>query len=164
MSFITYVAILNLYGEIKVKQLHAEKILGNNGNIINLTNLAYSFCYKMDPTSIPIKFYSGNAYIKLQDFNNAKKDILEAYNLHPYNQHVLNDLGSMYYINEDIDSAVYYYKRAIFINPRYDEPILNLIVININQGDFVNASILEKNLLHDSEIRNYYKSIIDSNL
>ena len=56
----------------------------------------------------------------------AGGDFLEAHADHPYHIHVINNLATCYAKLLDFDWAVHYYKKALFISPRFEQAILNL--------------------------------------
>ena len=83
---------------------------------------------------------------------------------HPNNIYVLNDLGSIYFIENNIDSAIFFYKRAVKINPRFDDPKLNLVVVYLIKGDYLEAKKWNESLFHDSNRRTKYRDIINQNI
>jgi tetratricopeptide (TPR) repeat protein len=110
-----------------------------------------------------VSWYRANAYIKQNKIQLALIDFEKAYNQNPYNHFVLNDLGSAYYVVGQLDNAKLYFEKSIKINPRFDDPKLNLAAIYINEGNFTEAEKRCKSLLHDSERRTYYEEIINKN-
>ncbi len=144
-----------------LKNMLYERNLGNNENVIALCDSAITRFTKTDDFSIPIYWYRGNANANMQHFKEALKDFKQAYNYHPYNTHVLNDLGSAYFMNNNLDSAICFYEKSSKINPRFDDPKLNLVAIYINKGDYKNALKWEELILHDSERRAKYKILIN---
>jgi len=80
-----------------------------------------------------------------------------------FNNHVLNDLGSTFFMVNAIDSAKHYYKESSKINPRFDDPKLNLTAIYINEGNYTEAERWNESIFHDSERRNMYRAIINEN-
>ena len=82
----------------------------------------------------------------------------------PNNIHVINDLGSIHFAQNNIDSAMFFYKRAVKINPRFDELNLNLVVVYISKGDYSEAKKWNESLFHDSNRRTKYRDIINQNI
>jgi O-antigen ligase len=156
-----YVSFLNFRGEYFTQKMYIERIRKNNFQVINMCNSAVSFCYTIDPTSVPIYWYKGNANANLGKFPEALNDFKNAYHDHPYNPYVLNDLGSSYFMSNTIDSAKLFYKEAARINPRFDEPKLNLTAIYINENNYEEAKKWNESIFHDSKRRDYYTSIIN---
>jgi tetratricopeptide (TPR) repeat protein len=141
--------------------MYAERMVKHNQEVINYCNSARSFCYNIDPTSIPIEWYKGNANANLGNYAAAMEDFKSAFRVHPYNHNVLNDLGSAYFMNNKIDSAKICYMEAARINPSFDDPKLNLTAIFINEGRYKEAQKWNESVFHDSERRNYYRRLIN---
>jgi O-antigen ligase len=157
---IPYFAFLNLEGEYYTKKIYIERNRNNNTEVIKLCSKAQSFCYTLDPTSVPISWYKGNAYANLENYATALSAFRIAYHDHPFNHYVLNDMGSSYYMNNKIDSAKMFYMESAEINPRFDDPKLNLTAIFINEDNYIEAQKWNESIFHDSERRNYYRSLI----
>ncbi len=157
---ILYFSLLNFKGEYFTKKMYVERLKKNDTNVISLCNSAMSFCYTVDPTTMPIYWYRGNANANLTNYSSALSDFKSALRLHPFNHYVLNDLGSAYFMNNSIDTAKLYYLESATINPRFDEPKLNLTAIFINEGNFKEAEKWNESIFHDSERRNYYRQLI----
>jgi hypothetical protein len=60
------------------------------------------------------------------------------------------------------DSAIYYYKESARINPRFDDPRLNLTAVFINEKNFVEALKWNESIVHDSERRFQYRLTIEN--
>jgi len=156
-------SIFNFRGEYYTGKMYVERMKKNDMGVVHYCNLAESSFYNIDPTSVPISWYRGNSHANMMNFSEALTDFKIAYKAHPYNPHVLNDLGSAYFMNNNIDSAVFFYKKSAQINPRFDEPKLNLTAIYINEGNYKKAKKWNESIYHDSDRRNYYRNIISGN-
>ncbi len=160
VAAIFYFSLLNFKGEYFTKKMYIERFKKKDTNVINLCNAAMSFCYTVDPTTVPIYWYRGNANANLHNYPAALSDFKCAVHVHPFNHYVLNDLASAYFMNNSIDSAKFFYKKSATINPRFDEPKLNLAAIYINEGNYREAEKWNESIFHDSERRNYYRQLI----
>jgi len=149
-------------GEYYTRKMYDFKKRNDNIGVIRESKKAINFAYTIDPTSLPIKWYSGNSYAILGNFQASKADLLEAYKLNPFNRNVVNDLASAYASNNQIDSAKKYYLEAKRISPRFDDPKLNLTAIYFNEKQFARADTCLKSLLHDSERRTKYQKMVDA--
>ncbi len=149
-------------GEYYTRKMYDQKRINNNIGVIQESKKALSFAYTIDPTSLPIKWYTGNSYALLGNYVQAKKDFIDAYQLNPYNRNVLNDLASAYVNTNDIDIAKTYYLEACRISPRFDDPKLNLTALYFNQKEFEKADSCLKTLLHDSERRTKYQTMVNA--
>jgi O-antigen ligase len=157
---IVYLSLLNFKGEYFTKKMYVERNHRNNNGVIKYCNKALSFCYKIDPTTVPLSWYKGNANANLENYSAAIEDFKDAFRVHPFNPNVINDLGSAYFMNNNIDSAKICYIKSACINPRFDDPKLNLTAIYINEGNYKEAEKWNESIFHDSERRSYYRGII----
>lgn len=76
--------------------------------------------------SCPIEFYRGFAKYKMKAYPEAKNIFLRTYRLHPYNQMITNNLGSVYGQLSTFDSAAFFFNRSIDLLPRYELGLINL--------------------------------------
>lgn len=95
--------------------------------------------YSMDPTSVPISFYEGLAYLNMEENKEAQSSFLKAYQIHPNNIHVVNNVANIYQINGDLNSAIKYYEQALTIAPKYLDGILNLASAYFNNHQIITA-------------------------
>ncbi len=158
--FITCIFHSKYKSSYYLKKMYYERNLGNNKKVVALCDSAITTLTKIDDFTIPIHWYRGNANANMNNFKIALNDFKIAKRYNPYNANVLNDLGSAYTMNSKIDSALYFYEQATIINPRFDDPKLNLVAIYINQKNVEMAKKWEKEILHDSDRRAYYRELI----
>jgi O-antigen ligase len=149
-------------GEHHTRLMYDQKADGDVKQLIKEANRAQSFVYKSDPLSVPLAWYRGNAYALSGDTILTLREFREAYALHPYSHHVLNDLASALAINGKPDSAKYYYREASRISPRFDEAKLNLAALHIREANFSSADSVLRTVMHDSERRTRYETIVRS--
>lgn len=159
---IFYISLLNFKGEYFTNKMYHERLNNNNQAVISLCDKAQSVCYTLDATSVPLSWYRGTANANLRNYQAALNDFRIASRMHPYNHHVLNDLASSYFMNEQIDSAKIFYAESARINPRFDEPRLNLTAIFINEGNLKEARKWNESVFHDSERKKQYEGIINN--
>lgn len=163
LGLITLITGIYRYrGELHTRRLYDQKAKNNINAVIKEGKEAMSFAYTLDPVSVPIPWYTGNAHAIAGNYAKAKSDLLAALTLNPYNRNVLNDLGSAYVVTKQSDSAYYYYREACRISPRFDDAKLNLAVLYFNRQQFEKADSCLKTLLHDSERRSQYQKLVDA--
>ena len=74
-----------------------------------------------------------------------------------------NDINGRIDTNtNDINIAKAYYVEACRISPRFDDPKLNLTALYFNQKEFEKADSCLKTLLHDSERRTKYQTMVNA--
>ncbi|MCR9154743.1 MAG: O-antigen ligase family protein [Bacteroidetes bacterium] len=98
--------------------------------------------YQISPVGMPMEFYSGLAYLNLKKLDLAKREYRIAYQLHPNNLQVCNNLANTYTLLNNVDSALVHYQKAIEISPFYKEGILNLASSFYNHGETEKAYAL----------------------
>lgn len=162
MCCITFTGLMRFKGEYYVRKLFDYKNSDRKMEIIKAGSRAMSYVYTIDPTSVPVSWYTGNAQAALGNYNKAQADFLLAYRYNPYNRNVLNDLASSYVYSNKPELAKIYYKEAARISPRFDDPKLNLAALYINEKDFKAADECLKTIMHDSEKRSMYQRIVDA--
>lgn len=161
--FIALTGYKRLAGEFFTRKMYDAKNSNQLLKLVEAGKSARSFAYSIDPTSVPISWYTGNANASSGKYAEAQSDFLEAYALNPFNRNVLNDLASSYVFTNNVLLAKTYYEESARISPRFDDPKLNLAAIYINAGDYKTADYWLKSLLHDSERRAKYQKIIELN-
>lgn len=145
---------------IYINQMYQERSKEKHQKVVELCQSAISPWTKMDQYSIPIHWYKGLALANLSQFEASLDDLKNAWKFHPYHPTILNDLGSAYYMNNQMDTAIYFYKQAVQINPRLDDPKLNLVAIYIHNGNWEEAEKWEASILHASEKRESFRKKI----
>ncbi|MCC6372703.1 MAG: O-antigen ligase family protein [Bacteroidia bacterium] len=164
LAFILFVGLLRFKGEYFTRLLYDYKNSGRLSDVVKSGHSALSFAYTLDPTSVPVQWYTGNAQAALGHYDAAQSDFISAHNFNPYNRNVLNDLASAYVFNQQTQLAIPLYEEAARISPRFDEPKLNLTAIYIGKGDFASANQWLKSLLHNSERRTNYENLVNVEL
>ena len=165
MFSIITVIVIGIYrykGEYYTRKMYDQKKIGNNVGVLQYGKKALNFAYSIDPTSLPVKWYIANSYAIIEIFSQSKINFIAAKKVNPYNRNVLNDLASAYVNTNQIDSAIYYYLEASRISPRFDDPKLNLVTIYFNKKDFKKADSCLQKLLHDSERRTKYQTMVNA--
>jgi len=96
------------------------------------SKLADNYFYQIDAVSVPTSFYAGLAHLNLQNFPISERYFEEAYALHPYNIHVINNLANIKLLSAKADTAAYYYRQALTVSPKYLDGALNLMAAYFN--------------------------------
>ncbi len=156
------IGILRYKGEFYTREMYNHKALKQDANAIRSGYKALSFAYSIDPTSVPINWYTANSHANLGNYENAQKDFLLALKFNPFNRNVLNDLGSSYAMGNNDELAKKYYYESARISPRFDDAKLNLTAIFIKEKHFRLADSCLGKLLHESERQQNYKKMVDA--
>lgn len=126
------VTMSRITGEKHTRQLKIAHLQSDWNTMISESTSANNVFYKLDPLSIPIDWYKGVALFSLNDFSSACFSFQNAYNQHPYNIHVINDLASCYEKLKQHDKAILYYRKALKVSAGFDEARLNLSAVYFN--------------------------------
>ncbi len=160
LSFIVIAGLLRIKGEYYTRELYNNRKAAAHFMITDNARRAKSFVYNMDPTSVPLTWYSGNALAELTQIEEACRHFEQAYKTNPYNRNVLNDLGSAYVRIGRQNEAKVLYREAARISPRFDEAKLNLVAVLISEHHYKEAQQWLNSLYHDSERRTKYEMIV----
>lgn len=98
-----------------------------------------SVFYTIDPTSVPMDFYTGLAYLNLDEYEQAEIHFKKAYKIHPNNIHVINNLANTYQLKGELDQAIPYYQKALTVAPHYQDGRLNLAAAYFNNNQLKEA-------------------------
>ena len=139
LSFSILIGYSRLNGEIHTKLAITALGAGNWETVVSEIGYAKSWVYNIDPMSTPISWYEGVANFSSNNINEALNNFKEAFDIHPYHIHVLNNLGTCYEVLGDHKRAVDYYKEALRISPVFEETILNLGAVYYNMGKYNEA-------------------------
>lgn len=162
LTFIFTIGLLRYKGEYYTRKMYDQKKINNFSGVITNGEKAESFAYSIDPTSLPVCWFKGNAYAALANYPKAHREFEKAYQLNPYNRNVLNDLASSFVFLNEQESAKKLYEEAARISPRFDDPKLNLAAQYIRQQNYQKADEVLKSILHDSERRSNYQKMVDA--
>lgn len=134
---IPILAICIVFGGIRLRsEMHAKNALsarnaGDWKTVISEIRQADSWCYRMDPFSTPLLWYSGMANFSRGNVPAALEDFNAAHQIHPNHIHVLNNLGTCHALSGDYEQASAFYKEALAIAPNFEEARNNLEQIRI---------------------------------
>ena len=121
-----YVGARRWQGETHTVDVHDANSNRNAQKIIPAAEKAENSFYNMDQYANPISYYSSIGKLALQDVQGAYEDIERAYEIHPYNIIVLNQMGNVYKMRSNYDEALIYYTEAVRISKWFESGRLNL--------------------------------------
>jgi tetratricopeptide (TPR) repeat protein len=163
---------LNVFFNRVSAETHAHNMLvahrkANWNLMLKEAKKAQNSYYTIDNFSIPLPWYAGVAYSALGNNAEAKKDFEEAYQINPYQIHVLNNIASINEMEGNHDLAINYYNEALAISPTQPDALLNKSAVFFNKGNVNEAftSILKfKFDAKNSQFTNYYLTISKAKL
>ena len=159
--FSTLVCYNRLQSEKKMK-LVKEAMLANQWNVvIENTQALETIFYTMDPTTIPISWYTGVAFFNLNQYQTAIPYFEKAYRTNPYNVNVISNYAACYTKLNAFQKATVLYNKALLISPRFDELRLNLCVVYYKQRKYKEAfNCLLNCTFHTNSVNDRFKSYI----
>ncbi|MCX6187656.1 MAG: O-antigen ligase family protein, partial [Bacteroidetes bacterium] len=167
---ILVVNFFNLFVFFKRTQAetHAHQmLLAHNKNnwslMIKEAKKANGEYYSIDNFSIPLPWYAGVAYSALGDNANAKQAFEKAYEINPYQIHVLNNIASINEMEGKHDLALKYYNEALAISPNQPDALLNKSAALFNMGNIDDAFFTILKFKYDNEntqFKTYYLAIV----
>ena len=126
-------------GEYFTRQSIIDRSSKNWEGMVNNLDKAESLFYKLDPISISTNWYKGLAYFYQGKLIEAKEEFERALHITPNFQYLLSDYGSCLVLLEDLTPAINVYKRALFINPKYEDAMFNLSYTLALDGQYQEA-------------------------
>lgn len=137
LSFMVSVHRFN--GEVHSKKIYRYENQSNWNGVVKEADYSINWFYKMDPMSAPINWYKGVALFSMNDFNSSRDCFEQAYLIHPYNIHVLNNLASCYESLKEHQKAIDFYIKALTISSEFEEARLNLSAVYFNTNEIDKA-------------------------
>ncbi len=140
-----YIGYQRWQGEAQTKKMLQTRALSQWEQLLSFAAPIKDYWfYNLDPTSVPVNFYIGLANLNLTRYELAKKDFQQAYQVHPYNIHVVNNLANIYQLSGEMDNAISFYEEALEISPKYLDGVLNLVAAYFNSNKVNEAYLLLK--------------------
>jgi O-antigen ligase len=138
-TYALFVCSKRWQSEQVLRKMYAAHTAKNWSKLIEYGNKAQTPYFNMDYFSIPLKWYVGVGYFMQGNVATAKQQFEEAYRLHPYQIHVLNNYGACYEKEGDHVQAIQYLEEACRISPTFSDGIINLSGAYFNAGRFEEA-------------------------
>ncbi len=154
------VAGFRFYGEKQTWLLYEAKAKSQWNDLLFHANAAQSRFYAIDPTSIPIDWYKGNAYFGRNELTESIKSFESAYAIAPYQIQVINNLATAYRIGGQNEKAETFYKEALRISPPFEEARLNLAALYFSNKEFTEAFETIDKMDIDTENQRYPKVLV----
>lgn len=130
---ITWVGLNWWQGEVVTRKVNEARARGDwKGLIEEYDKVEHNRVYKIDAVSVPLSFYSGLAYLNLEEYPKSEQEFSKAYKLHPNNIHVINNMANICFLQGKTDSAIVFYRKALEVSPKYLDGALNLMAAYFN--------------------------------
>ena len=151
-------ALIRLQGEKYAQDMLTAREGKNDLQVISAAEKAQDFFSVTDNNLVPLPWYSGMTYLRLNDNENALQQFKKAYSINPYNYNVLNNYAVLTYPdNPNLSEKLL--NDALKINPAFDEGRKNLISLLIKKNNFAQAKA-ETERIQDTLLRKKLQSYI----
>ncbi|MCD4692637.1 MAG: O-antigen ligase family protein, partial [Calditrichales bacterium] len=120
MSVGSYLTMSRFISEKHIAKAYKYREKQNWQNEIESYKLAGSFITQIDAFSTPLTWYIGEAYFNLTEIDSAHRYFRSAYEINPNHLHVLNNLGTTYELEGNIDKAESFFLKAHSIAPQFE--------------------------------------------
>jgi O-antigen ligase len=141
LAFTLGYGINRIPNEQHSKRIVMAQATGNWQKIISEAKKIDESKYNLDNFSIPISWYEGLAHYSLNNADMAKKCFTDAYQVNPYQVHVLNNMAGIQEQEGNHEMALKYYNELLSISPSQPDAILNKSAVLFNQKK--NAEAME---------------------
>ena len=125
--------------ELLLRKMYKAHAVGDWNKLISEGKKIQTAYFNMDYYSIPVSWYIGVGYFMQNKLPMAKHYFEEAYGLHPYQVHVLNNYGACYEKEGNQIKAIELLETAHQISPTFSDGIINLSGAYYNAGRFDDA-------------------------
>jgi O-antigen ligase len=125
-AFNTVVGYYRIMGEIHNLRMAKAHATGNAQTTIREARAARNMFYEYNDVALPLPYFEGVSYYKLKDISKAMQPLEESLRLNPWSFQVINNYASALAAEKRYEEAIPFFKKAIEINPKYDEGKFNL--------------------------------------
>ena len=126
LTLCVIVGIKRYKSEVYTQKALTARSIAQWDQVISAIDQADFRFYNMDPVSMPLVWYRGVANFSLNRLEAAFKDFQKAQVIHPYNIHVINNLGVCYALKGEYAQAIVLYQKALAIFPHFKKAQTNL--------------------------------------
>lgn len=137
--FSVYLSFQRLVSEYHFTKANIAKQNNNWRLLLRESLLAKKTLYPYGSNGTPVSWYLGLATINLNQIEAAHLYFQEAFKEHKNHVHVLNNLATTYVMNGQTLPAKNLYKKALRINPNFEDARINLSGVYFNEGNIDEA-------------------------
>lgn len=137
-----------------------QKLMGNGGDALKLLEQAV----RVNPGSDAAYFQMAQILLAQNDIRNARKYALSAWNIDQHNFWYMMMLAGTYYQEKKIDSAIYFYERAVRDYPEKENLKITLANLYSESGKFEKAAVIFNDLDKRYGINENYSAGVVKNL
>jgi len=136
-----YYAATLIRSEVYVLKINKIMNQGKQKQIIRYADKAFTKMTTVDHYAMPIHIYKGIANIQLQNYRQAKEDLLIALDYFPTQIAVLSNLAIVSSEMNDSKKAISYLEQSLALHPNYETSLYNMINVYYRDKDYEKAYI-----------------------
>lgn len=127
-------------------------------------NMIDTKTFPLDYTSTPVDWYKGFALFYNGNAKEAKHFFTEAEKINPNHVQILNDLGTCFNLEGDVETAKSYYKKTLVLAPYHPDALVNLSIVyyNTNKLDSAFYTISHYNTKPSQQYKNVLSVILQA--
>jgi O-antigen ligase len=125
--------------ELQLKKMYKAHVMADWQKLVKESSKAQTAYFNMDYYSVPVKWYAGVGLFMQNNIAAAKAAFEEAYELNPYQVHVLNNYGTCFEKEGNHQRAIELLSEAHRISPTFSDGIINLSGAYFNAGRYDDA-------------------------
>lgn len=138
-SFATYGFYLRMQNDALAKKMDDARNRKHWNKVIEYHEKIDEGIYNVNYFRVPIAFYSGLNYYHIGDIAGAKEEFASALLNNPNHILTLTNLATCYQQLNILDSAEFYFIRALQVNPNFEIAKQNLAIAYYNGGETLKA-------------------------
>jgi tetratricopeptide (TPR) repeat protein len=151
LVFSTVYSLLRLPNEQHAKKMVQAHMNSNWERILKEAKQINPNLFTIDNFSIPIAWYQGLAHYSMGNKEKAKESFTEAYQINPYQVHVLNNMAGMFEQEGKHTQALVYYDKLLAISPKQPDALLNKSAVLYNEKRYDEAMACIYKLKYDEK-------------
>ena len=151
LVFSTVYSLLRLPNEQHAKKMVQAHMNSNWERILKEAKQINPNLFTIDNFSIPIAWYKGLAHYSMGNKEKAKESFTEAYQINPYQVHVLNNMAGMFEQEGKHTQALVYYDKLLAISPKQPDALLNKSAVLYNEKRYDEAMACIYKLKYDEK-------------
>ncbi len=133
---------VRMRSELHLKKSLAARQSGNFKEMKKELEKINSTFFESDLLGTPVDWYRAEAAYSTGNQKDFKRYSESALKLNPYQLYNLYNLGSIYYREGDLKTAIFYWEKAVSIAPGFTDAAVNLSAAYYNTGEFERAALL----------------------
>lgn len=134
-----YYAGILINSEVYLEKIYKAMKADRQKMVVEYADKAFTKFTTISFNAMPIHVYRGIANLRMENFNQADKDLQTALGYFPSNISVLSNLAIVSAELGNSEMAIYYLKQSLNLYPNYETSIYNLVNVYYRDKDYQKA-------------------------